>query len=113
MSAAQFFRRDRWQFLERAMGEWYRNACGHRRLGLRYEDILEDFHPEVKEAIRRLPSEARQGRYVRQKVSIDTSMKMSILPKDQWVQPAEDIPYLRPHLRQIRQDKKERMAWRA
>jgi ubiquinol-cytochrome c reductase subunit 7 len=109
----QFFRRSGWKVLERSLGDWYRDACGHRKLGLRYEDLLEDFQPDVKEAIRRLPAEARQARYVRQKVSTDTAMKMTILPKEQWVRPEEDLPYLRRSLREIRAENADRRAWRS
>ena len=100
-------------FVESRFGDWYRALCGHRKLGLRYEDLLCDYQPAVKEAIRRLPTKERQARYVRQKISLDTSMKMTELPKSQWVKPEEDVPYLRMHLRNYRQEQQERVAWRS
>merc|ERR1712195_21951 len=50
------------------------------RFGLRYEDILVET-PEVREALRRLSPEAKEGRSQRYRRAIDLSFKKHYLPE--------------------------------
>ena len=58
-------------------------------LGLRKDDLLMDDHPDVVEAIKRLPPEERDFRNFRLKRAMDLTMKHIILPEDQWTKPNE------------------------
>lgn len=49
---------------------------------MRDDTIHED--SDVKEALRRLPEKEYNDRIFRIKRALDLSMKMQILPKDQW-----------------------------
>ena len=48
-----------------------------------------DDHPDVVEAIKRLPPEERDLRNFRLKRACDLTMKHHILPEDQWTKPEE------------------------
>ena len=68
--------------------------------------------PEVEEAIRRLPTGEQIERQNRLKVAFDLSVKQELLPKDKWITPNEDKPYLRPILKEVLEERKEREAFR-
>ncbi len=58
--------------------------------GLRREDLYdEEWYPEVKEAIRRLPEDEKNMRMYRLVRAIDLSGKHAVLPRDQWTKPEE------------------------
>ena len=48
-----------------------------------------DDHPDVVEAIKRLPQEEQDLRLFRLKRAYDLTMKHIILPEDQWTKPEE------------------------
>ena len=52
---------------------------------------MED-HPDVAEAIKRLPIEEQDLRLFRLKRASDLTMKQIILPEDQWTKP-EEVQY--------------------
>lgn len=68
--------------------------------------------PEVTEAIRRLPVSEQIARMDRLKVAFDLSVKSDYLPEEKWLKPEEDLPYLRPIVEEVVQEKKEREAFR-
>ncbi|XP_027031332.1 cytochrome b-c1 complex subunit 7 [Tachysurus fulvidraco] len=90
--------------------KWYYNAAGFNKLGLLRDDtIYED--PDVKEAIRRLPEPVYNDRMFRIKRALDLSLKHQILPKNQWTQFEEDVPYLQPYLKEVIRERTEREEW--
>ncbi|CAH3178418.1 unnamed protein product [Porites evermanni] len=99
------------QKVKAAFHNWYIYACGYRQLGLRKDDLLMDDHPDVVEAIKRLPPEERDFRNFRLKRAMDLTMKHIILPEDQWTKPNEDISYLRPYIELTRKERVEREQW--
>ena len=50
-----------------------------------------DDHPDVAEAIKRLPMDEQDLRVFRLKRAYDLTMKQIILPEDQWTKP-EEVP---------------------
>jgi ubiquinol-cytochrome c reductase subunit 7 len=80
-------------------------------LGLKYDDLLMET-PEVTEAIRRLHPDEQIARQQRLKIAFDLSVKQDFLPKEKWLKPEEDLPYLRPIIQEVIQEKKEREAFR-
>ena len=58
-------------------------------LGLFAEDLIMDDHPDVAEAIKRLPREEQDLRLFRLKRACDLTMKNIVLPEDQWTKPQE------------------------
>ncbi|XP_003386823.1 PREDICTED: cytochrome b-c1 complex subunit 7-like [Amphimedon queenslandica] len=95
-----------------AMSTWYRNNSGYRRLGLFRDDLVDaEYNENVKEAVRRLPEDVMNLRQFRIKRALDLSMKHSILPRDQWTKPEEDVQYLTPLIEQVTKEFLERKAW--
>eukprot|EP01119_Soliformovum_irregulare_P019700 TRINITY_DN62_c0_g1_i1.p1 TRINITY_DN62_c0_g1~~TRINITY_DN62_c0_g1_i1.p1 ORF type:complete len:128 (+),score=35.35 TRINITY_DN62_c0_g1_i1:68-451(+) len=87
-------------------GRSYRDACGHRKFGLMYDDLLAE-NPVVEEAIRRLSDEERQARYRRIKIASDLTIKGKALPKDQWVTDETEHYYLTPHVDRIIEERQQ------
>ncbi|XP_060798021.1 cytochrome b-c1 complex subunit 7-like [Neoarius graeffei] len=67
--------------------------------------------PHVKEAIQRLPEPVYNHRMFRIKRAFDLCLKHQILPKDQWTKFEKDVPYLRPYLKEVIRERKEREEW--
>merc|ERR1712131_276608 len=85
---------------------------GFNKMGLMRDDtIYED--EDVKEALRRLPEKVYNDRMFRIKRALGLSMKMQILPKNQWTKFEEDHKYLEPYLMEVIRERKERDEWMA
>eukprot|EP00283_Hemiselmis_rufescens_P009099 CAMPEP_0173417920 /NCGR_PEP_ID=MMETSP1357-20121228/185_1 /TAXON_ID=77926 /ORGANISM="Hemiselmis rufescens, Strain PCC563" /LENGTH=102 /DNA_ID=CAMNT_0014380307 /DNA_START=37 /DNA_END=345 /DNA_ORIENTATION=- len=70
--------------LMRFAAKWYQDATAKelRKYGLRYQDILNEWHPDVEVAISRLTPEELSNRNKRIKRAIDLSLKHSELSKE-------------------------------
>ncbi|XP_068706200.1 cytochrome b-c1 complex subunit 7-like [Montipora capricornis] len=99
------------QKVKSAFMNWYIYACGYRQLGLFAEDLIMDDHPDVAEAIKRLPPEVQDLRLFRLKRACDLTMKHIILPEDQWTKPQEDVSYLFPYVDLVKKERLEREKW--
>lgn len=82
-----------------------------RRYGLRYDDLLNEYDDEVKQALARLSPEEVEMRNKRLKRAIDLDVKKTFLPED--VQAQEDIwnPYLRSRVDHLKQKTIERQTY--
>lgn len=79
-----------------------------RKYGLRYDDLLNEFDDEVKQAIASLPPQELEMRNKRLKRAIDLDLKKTYLP--QHLQDQQDIwnPYLSTRVKVLKQKKLER-----
>jgi ubiquinol-cytochrome c reductase subunit 7 len=66
---------------------------------------------DVKEAIRRLPTQVQDERNFRMMRALHLSMSKSILPKEQWTKYEEDVKYLQPYLTEVIKEREEREDW--
>ncbi|XP_074657112.1 cytochrome b-c1 complex subunit 7-like [Tubulanus polymorphus] len=89
---------------------WAYNKSYFRELGLRKDDILHET-PEVKEAIRRLPSELYDARMFRISRALYLSSNKTVLPKEEWTVYDEDERYLEPYLNEVFSERDEKWMW--
>ncbi|KJZ76844.1 hypothetical protein HIM_03721 [Hirsutella minnesotensis 3608] len=68
---------------------WYSNAAGYRKLGLRYDDLLEEEREAVQIALKRLSPKEAYERVYRIRRSTQCSYQHKLLPRDQWTKPEE------------------------
>lgn len=78
--------------------------------GLHRDDCLYE-DTDVKEAIRRLPSNVKDERQFRIIRALNLSMTKTILPKEEWTKYEEDTKYLQPYLDEVIKEREERDAW--
>ncbi|KAG2185282.1 hypothetical protein INT44_002072 [Umbelopsis vinacea] len=92
----------------------YANVAGYRQIGLRYDDLVVEENDITQEALRRLtlsnPREA-YDRVYRIRVAQQCSLSHSLLPKEQWTKPEDDVRYLRPILEEVTAEFAEREAF--
>ncbi|KAG8762807.1 Cytochrome b-c1 complex subunit 7 [Ceratobasidium sp. 423] len=93
------------------IAQFYAQTAGHRKMGMRYDDLLIEERADVQRAISRLPENESYDRAYRQKVAIQQSLLHKNLPKDQWIKPENDIRYLRPYVEQAAKEDQERAEW--
>ncbi|KAI0713224.1 ubiquinol-cytochrome-c reductase complex subunit 6 [Earliella scabrosa] len=93
------------------VADWYANVAGHRKVGLKYDDLLVEERPDVERALARLTPREHYDRAFRMKRSIQASIVHEDLPKEQWIKPEEDVRYLKPHVLEVEKEDKERRAW--
>ncbi|KAJ2961677.1 hypothetical protein NQ176_g10986 [Zarea fungicola] len=89
---------------------WYTNAAGYRKLGLRFDDLLEEESEAVQIAIKRLPAKESYDRIFRIRRATQASYQHKLLPKSEWTKPEEDGPYLRSILAQVEAELAEKDA---
>ncbi|EFY86396.1 Cytochrome b-c1 complex subunit 7 [Metarhizium acridum] len=80
---------------------WYANAAGYKKLGLRYDDLVEEERESTQIALKRLSPKESYDRIYRIRRSVQCSYQHKLLPKDQWTKPEEDTPYLRDIIAQV------------
>lgn len=82
-----------------------------RRYGLRYDDLLNEYDPEVKTALKQLSPLEMELRNKRLKRAIDLDIKKTYLSED--VQAQEDIwnPYLSSRVEKLKQKALERQTY--
>jgi len=91
--------------------KWAYNLSGFNKLGLHHDDCLDEYNEDVKEALRRLPSQVLHERKYRIVRAMQLTIQHDILPKDQWVKYEEDNRYLQPYLEMVRKERTEREEW--
>ncbi|CAF3250790.1 unnamed protein product [Rotaria sp. Silwood2] len=78
-------------------------------------DRLWGDNPAVKEAMRRLrisEPEVWDERSFRISRAINFDIKRMFLPKDEWSQYENDVPYLQPYLTEIEREQNEEGYWK-
>lgn len=82
-----------------------------RRYGLRYDDLLNEYDDEVRDAIKKLPPHEMEMRNKRLKRAIDLDVKKTYLPED--LQAKEDIwnPYLSSRVEILKEKRLERQTY--
>ncbi|KAL0942807.1 ubiquinol-cytochrome c reductase complex 14 kda protein [Colletotrichum truncatum] len=90
---------------------WYANAAGHRKLGLRFDDLTEEETDIVQKALGRLSPKESYDRVFRIRRAVQLSYQHKLLPKEEWTKPEEDIPYLSPIIEQIQAEEAEKLAF--
>ncbi|BCR85119.1 ubiquinol--cytochrome-c reductase subunit 7 [Aspergillus chevalieri] len=90
------------------IAEWYADAAGYRRLGLRFDDIIPEENDIVQAAIKRLPAKESYDRVFRIRRAFQCSVSHTLLPPEEQTKPSEDVEYLSPIIREIEKERKER-----
>ncbi|KAL8972983.1 MAG: hypothetical protein Q9183_000235 [Haloplaca sp. 2 TL-2023] len=90
------------------LSEWYANAAGYRKLGLRVDDLIPEESDVVMLALKRLPPKEAYDRVFRLRRAFQCSLSHQLLPKDQQTKPEEDYLYLTPIIKEIEQENRER-----
>jgi ubiquinol-cytochrome c reductase subunit 7 len=93
------------------IANWYANAAGYRKYGLKYDDLLVEEKDSVQRAIKRLTPSEQHDRAFRFKRASQASILHAPLPKDQWTPASEDVRYLRPHVVEVMKEETERKKW--
>ncbi|EEA27966.1 ubiquinol-cytochrome c reductase complex 14 kDa protein [Talaromyces pinophilus] len=90
------------------IAEWYTNAAGYRRLGLRADDLIPEESELVQQAIKRLPPKEAYDRVFRLRRAFQCSISHTLLPAEEQTKPAEDVEYLSPIIRELQKEAQER-----
>ncbi|KAB5595521.1 Cytochrome B-c1 complex subunit 7 [Ceratobasidium theobromae] len=93
------------------IAHWYARTVGHRRMGLRYDDLLIEERADVQRALSRLPQKEAYDRAFRHRVAFQQSLLHKDLPKDQWVKAEEDVRYFKPYVEEVVKEDTERAMW--
>ncbi|GAB0137750.1 Cytochrome b-c1 complex subunit 7 [Epichloe bromicola] len=89
---------------------WYANAAGYKKLGLRFDDLVEEERESTQIALRRLSPKESYDRIYRIRRSVQCSYQHKLLPKDQWTKTEEDTPYLTEIIQQVEAELAEKDA---
>ncbi|RDA86164.1 hypothetical protein CP532_3043 [Ophiocordyceps camponoti-leonardi (nom. inval.)] len=111
------------------IANWYADAAGYRKLGLKYDDLLEEEREAVQIALKRLTPKEAYDRVFRIRRSTQLSYQHKLLPREQWTKPEEvaennlsqkmlnipllDLPYLRPLVEEVEAELAEKDAFDA
>ncbi|KAH6674500.1 ubiquinol-cytochrome c reductase complex 14 kDa protein-like protein [Halenospora varia] len=90
------------------LSNWYCNAAGYRKLGLRADDLIPEESEEVLLALKRLPAQEQYDRVFRLRRAFQASLAHQLLPAAQQTKPEEDVPYLSPIIKEIEAEARER-----
>jgi len=90
------------------LANWYANAAGYRKLGLRGDDLIPEESETVLLALKRLPQKEAYDRVYRLRRAFQCSLAHQLLPKDQHTKPEEDVAYLSPIIKEIEAEARER-----
>lgn len=99
------------RFVSTAVKKWAYNLSGFNKYGLHRDDLLDEYDPDVIEALRRCPQKTVDERNYRALRATQLSIQHSILPKDQWTKFEEDKLYLTPIVDQVIKEREERENW--
>ncbi|GAB7351979.1 hypothetical protein MBLNU459_g2505t1 [Dothideomycetes sp. NU459] len=91
------------------LANWYSDAAGYRKLGLRADDLIPEESETVLLALKRLPPKEAYDRVFRMRRAFQCSLSHQLLPKNEQTKPEEDYPYLSPIIKEIEAEKRERM----
>ncbi|KAJ5559951.1 Cytochrome b-c1 complex subunit 7 [Penicillium frequentans] len=111
------------------LANWYTDAAGYRKLGLKFDDLIPEESEVVQKAIKRLPSKEAYDRVFRIRRAFQVRSRppspafdyqnaneiaIAVLhfphspsPNEQ-IKPHEDVEYLSPIIREIEKENKER-----
>ncbi|KAI9828982.1 MAG: Cytochrome b-c1 complex subunit 7 [Thelocarpon impressellum] len=92
----------------RPFANWYADASGYRKLGLRADDLIPEESDTIQLALKRLPPKEAYDRVYRLRRAVQCSLAHTLLPKEQQTKPEEDYPYLSPIIREIEAERQER-----
>ncbi|ODV92150.1 hypothetical protein CANCADRAFT_743 [Tortispora caseinolytica NRRL Y-17796] len=87
----------------------YVRLSGYRNMGLRFHDIIIEETPEMQRAIHRLPSDEAYKRQFRQIRAHQCGITQHILPPNERITDATDIPYLKKNILQTEKEAAERL----
>ncbi|PSR97653.1 ubiquinol-cytochrome c reductase complex protein [Coniella lustricola] len=90
------------------LANWYANAAGYRQLGLRADDLIPEESETVQTALARLSEKERYDRIFRIRRAVQCSITHRLLPKAEWTQQEEDVPYLGPLIKMVEAELKEK-----
>ncbi|KAL3468272.1 cytochrome b-c1 complex subunit 7 [Aspergillus heterothallicus] len=90
------------------VANWYADAAGYRRLGLRADDLIPEESDTVQTALKRLPPKEAYDRIFRIRRAFQCSVSHTLLPAEEHTKPSEDVEYLSPIIREIEKEKAER-----
>ncbi|KAB8075556.1 cytochrome b-c1 complex subunit 7 [Aspergillus leporis] len=90
------------------IANWYTDASGYRRLGLKFDDLIPEESETVQTAIKRLPAKEAYDRVFRIRRAFQCSVSHTLLPAAEQTKPEEDVEYLSPIIREIEKEQKER-----
>ncbi|OOQ86264.1 Cytochrome b-c1 complex subunit 7 [Penicillium brasilianum] len=114
------------------IAQWYTDAAGYRRLGLKFDDLIPEESETVQKAIKRLSSKEAYDRVFRLRRAVQCSISHTLLPPHEQTKPEEvsspspkfalpaiyrsrpiplrgfDVEYLSPIIREIEKEAKER-----
>ncbi|KAJ5133947.1 cytochrome b-c1 complex subunit 7 [Penicillium atrosanguineum] len=99
-------------WLKRAMtplANWYTDAAGYRKLGLKFDDLIPEESEVVQKAIKRLPAKEAYDRVFRIRRAFQCSISHTLLPAAEQIKASEDVEYLSPIIREIEKENKERV----
>lgn len=69
------------------LSEWCVNAAGYRKLGLRYDDLLEEENDLGQMALKRLSPSQSYERVFRLRRAMQCSLQQKLLPEKEWTKP--------------------------
>ncbi|KAL8674271.1 MAG: hypothetical protein Q9168_001338 [Polycauliona sp. 1 TL-2023] len=90
------------------LANWYADAAGYRKIGLRADDLIPEESDTVMLALKRLPPKEAYDRVFRLRRAFQCSLSHQLLPKDQQTLPEDDYLYLTPYIKEIEAESKER-----
>ncbi|KAL4950502.1 cytochrome b-c1 complex subunit 7 [Aspergillus filifer] len=90
------------------IANWYVDAAGYRKLGLRHDDLIPEESEVVQTALKRLPPKEAYDRIFRIRRAFQCSISHTLLPPEEHTKPSEDVEYLSPIIREIEKQEKER-----
>ncbi|KAL5342525.1 cytochrome b-c1 complex subunit 7 [Aspergillus crustosus] len=90
------------------IANWYMDAAGYRKLGLRIDDLIPEESETVQTAIKRLPPKEAYDRIFRIRRAFQCSISHTLLPPSEHTKASEDVEYLSPIIREIEKENKER-----
>ncbi|KAL5363658.1 cytochrome b-c1 complex subunit 7 [Aspergillus floccosus] len=90
------------------LANWYADAAGYRRLGLKFDDLIPEESETVQKAIHRLPPKEAYDRVFRIRRAFQCSVSHTLLPAAEQTKPEDDVEYLSPIIREIEKEAKER-----
>ncbi|KAI9855537.1 MAG: Cytochrome b-c1 complex subunit 7 [Vezdaea acicularis] len=90
------------------LANWYGNAAGYRKLGLKADDLIPEENDTVQLALKRLPPKEAYDRVFRLRRAFQCSLAHQLLPKEEHTKPEDDDRYLSPIIAEIEAEKAER-----
>ncbi|BEI85159.1 hypothetical protein CcaverHIS002_0505600 [Cutaneotrichosporon cavernicola] len=89
----------------------YARAAGHRKVGLRYDDLIIEERRDVEKAIDRLSAKEGYDRVYRMRVAFQQDLMRRPLPKEEWLKAEDDVRYLSPLISEVAAENAERANW--